>query len=179
MSLARRKLLPLEFAVWLSFALGIAVSARAASASQQELDPAPSEVESCSVNRVIDGDGIRLNCGPGRTNLNVRLQCIDAAESGQQPWADRATARLRALVGSEISLWSMYLDPFGRTVGRIYRDGEDLNLRMVADGKVAVFPQFCDDPGYYDAERNAQDAGVGIWSEYGLHQRPWEWRRIR
>ena len=31
---------------------------------------------------VVDGDGVRLDCDPGREHLNVRLYCIDAPESG-------------------------------------------------------------------------------------------------
>ncbi len=34
--------------------------------------------ETCSLNRVVDGDGVRLTCGLARENLNVRLWCIDA-----------------------------------------------------------------------------------------------------
>ena len=144
-----------------------------------EQNPPSGGVESCLVNRVVDGDGIRLNCGLGRSNLNVRLQCIGAPESDQQPWGDRATDHLRALIGPTVGLWSMEFDRYGRTVGRIYRGGEDLNLRMVADGKVAVYPEYCDDDRYYQAERIARGAGIGIWSEPGFHQEPWEWRRIR
>jgi len=135
--------------------------------------------ELCTVNRVIDGDGVRLNCGAGRENLNVRLHCIDAPESDQQPWGDHATRRLRALIGPQVTLRSIEIDRYGRTVGRIYRDGEDLNLRLVREGKAAVYPQFCKDQAYYRAERRAKRDALGIWAEPGMHQEPWQWRRVR
>jgi endonuclease YncB( thermonuclease family) len=139
--------------------------------------PGPSET--CALNRVVDGDGVRLNCGPDRENLNVRLQCIDAPETDQPPWGERATSRLRDLVGPEVGLRSVDIDRYGRTVGRIYRNGEDLSLRLVYEGKAAVYPRYCDDPAYYDAERLARHAARGIWAKPGLHQEPWRWRRVR
>lgn len=144
-----------------------------------DLDPTGGAVEICALNRVVDGDGVRLNCGPGRENLNVRLQCIDAPETDQPPWGDRATERLRELVTPQVGLRSMDIDRYGRTIGRIYRNGEDLNLRLVYEGKAAVYPRYCDDPAYYDAERLARHAARGIWAKPGLHQEPWQWRRVR
>ena len=36
--------------------------------------------------RVVGGDGVHLDCDPGREHLNVRLYCIDAPETDQEPW---------------------------------------------------------------------------------------------
>jgi len=153
--------------------------AATACTGHNEWDPPVGAAEVCGLNRVVDGDGVRLNCGPGRENLNVRLQCIDAPEPDQTPWGDRATERLRDLVAPRVGLRSMDIDRYGRTIGRIYRNGEDLNLRLVYEGKAAVYPRYCDDPAYYDAESFARYAARGIWAEPGLHQEPWQWRRVR
>ena len=177
--MVRGSLFRYGLAALLILALGVFMLGSDHDEARAGIAPQSGSIESCAVNRVVDGDGIRLNCGPDRKNLNVRLHCIDAPESDQQPWAAHATAHLQSLVAPHVDLWSIELDRYGRTVGRIYRDGEDLNLRMVADGRVAVYPQFCDDRRYYKAERIARDAGVGIWSQPGMHQQPWEWRRNR
>ena len=146
---------------------------------RNEVHPRVGAAEFCALNRVVDGDGVRLNCGPGRENLNVRLQCIDAPEPDQAPWGDGATERLRDLVAPQVGLRSMDIDRYGRTIGRIYRNEQDLNLRLVYEGKAAVYPRYCDDPAYYDAERLARRAARGIWAEPGLHHEPWQWRRVR
>jgi len=133
--------------------------------------------EECQVIRVVDGDGVRLNCGPGRENLNVRLYCIDAPEMNQEPWGSIATAHLRGLLGPTVTLETIELDRWGRTIGRIHQDGLDINRRLVYDGVAAVFPRYCKDSEYYEAETGARRNDRGIWAEPGLHQRPWEWRR--
>ena len=131
----------------------------------------------CRVLRVVDGDGVRLDCGPGRENLNVRLYCIDAPETSQAPWGDRSTQHLLSMLGPTVALERMDTDRYGRTIGRLISDGRDLNLQMVADGQAAVYRQFCSERKYYAAERQAREAGVGIWAVPGLHQAPWEYRR--
>jgi endonuclease YncB( thermonuclease family) len=151
----------------------------AACAKQSEVGPLHGPAEVCALNRVVDGDGVRLHCGRDRENLNIRLQCIDAPEPDQPPWGERATERLRDLVGPEVGLRSMDTDRYGRIIGRIYRNGEDVNLRLVFEGAASVYSQYCDDPVYYRAEWLARRAERGIWAEPGLHQEPWKWRRVR
>ena len=135
------------------------------------------ETEQCRVLRVVDGDSVRLDCGPGRENLNVRLYCIDAPETDQEPWGRIATEHLRGLVGPTITLETIELDRYRRTIGRLRQDGVDINLRLVFDGVAAVYPQYCVDSEYYEAEARARRNDRGIWAEPGPHQRPWEWRR--
>lgn len=135
------------------------------------------DTEECRLIRVVDGDGVRLNCGSGRENLNVRLYCIDAPETDQEPWGSIATEHLRGLLGPTVTLESIELDRWGRTIGRIRQDGVDINWRLVYDGAAAVFPRYCTDSEYYEAQARARRNDRGIWAEPGLHQRPWEWRR--
>ena len=60
--------------------------------------------EECRVIRVVDGDGVRLDCGPGRESLNVRLYWIDAPESDQEPWASSQPSTFGGCSGRP-SLW--------------------------------------------------------------------------
>lgn len=133
--------------------------------------------DECRVIRIVDGDGMRLDCGPGRENLNVRMYCIDAPETDQAPWGDRSTEHLIAIAGDRVRLVDHGTGRWGRTIGQVFTpDGVDLNRRMVTDGWAAVYPQYCDDRPYYRAERDARKLGIGIWSEPGGHQRPWAHR---
>jgi len=47
---------------------------------------------------------------------------------------------------------------------------------MVRDGWAAVYPQYCDERAYFEAEATARARALGIWASDGLHQRPWESR---
>ena len=143
--------------------------------------PAASEAtrDFCAVIRVVDGDGVRLRCTSGG-EVNVRLYCIDAPETDQEPWGSMATAHLTQLVGSSVELAHRDQDRYGRIIGQIFSlEGADINLRMVRDGMAVVYPQYCRDPDYYAAEREAREQSSGVWAEPGYHQRPWEWRNRR
>lgn len=53
-------------------------------------------------------------------------------------------------------------------------DGErSLNPALV---EAVVYPRYCSEQRYSVAERQARQAGQGVWTEPGLQQRPWEWR---
>lgn len=143
-------------------------------------DPQESgNIMSCSVVRIVDGDTVHLDCGSASepAKLKVRLHCIDAPELDQDPWGDQATAHLASLLEDRVQLEALDTDRYGRTVGRLIHEGVDLNLAMVEDGYAAVYPRYCTESQYEIAESAVRDAGLGIWSEPGLQQRPWEWRR--
>ena len=90
---------------------------------------------------VGNGDGVRVSCGPGRENPNVRLHCIDAPETDQGPWGSMATRHLENLLGPTFQLEVMDTDRYTRTIGRLVSEGVDLNRRLVFDGMAAVYPQ--------------------------------------
>lgn len=131
----------------------------------------------CTLIRVLDGDSMELRCR-GET-VEVRLHCIDAPEWDQGPWGRRSLRHLERMTPREVELRVVETDRFGRTVGEVYGTGLDhplLNLRQVASGQAAVYRHYCDDPRYDHAEREARQARLGIWSQPGEQQRPWEFR---
>lgn len=132
----------------------------------------------CRVERVLDGDSLRLLCASG--SVEVRLHCIDAPERDQVPWAKQSRRHLRVLASEQVELVELERDRFGRLVAEVYGSGRDrplLNLEQVISGNAAVYHRYCDDPRYERAEREAQEAGRGIWSRPGEHQTPWTYRR--
>lgn len=136
-------------------------------------------LQTCSVNRVMDGDSVRLNCGKNQENLNIRLYCIDAPEMNQEPWGKMARDYLGAVLrGGTVQLEAIEVDRYGRTVGRLWLDTTDINRALVFAGVAAVYPEYCLEWRYYHDERQARWSKRGIWAERGLHQTPWEWRRL-
>jgi len=50
-------------------------------------------------------------------------------------------------------------------------------MAQVQAGKAAVYDAYCKKPEYKAAENEAKQNQLGIWSQTGLHQTPWEWRK--
>jgi endonuclease YncB( thermonuclease family) len=133
---------------------------------------------SCTVNSIYDGDTMRVTCDGKR--MKVRLYCIDAPEMGQRPWGKESRDYLRAIAPEQIAVVVHGRDRYGRTIGEVITDDADrvnLNLAMVLAGKGVVYPKYCNDRRYYQAEGEAKKIASGVWEKPGDHQRPWEWRR--
>ena len=139
--------------------------------------PSPGTEIACGVDAVLDGDTVDLSCPDGR--LRLRLWGIDAPERHQSPWGQRATDHLKSLVGdAKLAVRVVETDVYNRAVGFVVDDGEDVGLRMVVDGLATVRTRYVRDQEYRDARTQARHKKLGIWSRPGLHQRPWEWRRL-
>lgn len=134
-------------------------------------------VQTCRVERVLDGDSLRLDCD-GRSR-EVRLHCIDAPERGQVPWGKQSRRHLRALAPARVELIEIETDRYGRTVGDVYAPGAErrlLNLEQVRAGQAAVYARYCTDERFARAQAEARAARRGIWSAPGEQQTPWIYR---
>ncbi len=137
----------------------------------------PTSPSTCEVLKIYDGDTMTLQCGGQSEKTKVRLYCIDTPEMKQKPWGIQARDHLRAITGKTVNLVEINKDRYGRTVGEVYSGEINLNLAQVESGKAAVYETYCKKPEYKAAETPAKEAKLGIWSEPGLHQTPWEWRK--
>ena len=140
--------------------------------------PSRSDPQTCRVDRVLDGDSLRVLCGDRR--IQIRLHCIDAPEHGQDPWADQSRRHLQKLAGRRVEVVPLDRDRYRRLVSDVFGEGPArplLNLEQVLSGNAAVYRRYCSDPRYDRAERQARKARLGIWSSSGEQQRPWTYRR--
>lgn len=130
----------------------------------------------CQVSGVYDGDTAKVLCG---LNLyRVRLHCIDAPEMSQAPWGAQSRDGLRAAaLGLTVDLDPKGTDRYGRTIGVLWVGGLNLNLEQVKAGRAVTYPKYCRENAYFAAEEKAKDGRLGVWSQDGLQQTPWEYRR--
>jgi endonuclease YncB( thermonuclease family) len=135
---------------------------------------APNE---CEVLKIYDGDTMTLQCHGQTEKTRVRLYCIDTPEIKQKPWGTEAREHLRSITGNRVQLVEVDKDRYGRIVGEVYDGDVNLNLAQVKAGKAAVYNAYCKKPEYKVAENQAKEAKLGVWSQPGLHQTPWEWRK--
>ena len=125
--------------------------------------------------RTIDGDTIKIIYNGKEQNLRYLL--IDTPElnhkqQGKQPFAEEATKRNDELLKSgklEIEFdIGEHEDKYGRLLAYVYIDGQSVQQKLVEEGlaRVAyIYPPNTKhlDP-YKEAEKKAQQAGIGIWS---------------
>ena len=156
---------------------GVAVAAGSSFLSGLPAHAAPATVVS-----VGDGDTLRVRQN-GKT-LTVRLACIDAPESSQEPHGAQASQALKALVpiGSGVDLRIKTTDRYGRSIAEISRQGRNINQDLVASGAAFVYWQYikgCERQTYGRLETEARLDRQGVWSTGGVITRPWDYRRER
>lgn len=143
------------------------------------------------VREVIDGDTIKFDfpgtppvAFPRRTfkQRSVRFWGIDAPEKKQGEIGEKAKKQLKKLLpaGSEIQILTAIdrTDAHGRVLGRIFKGGRDVNLRMLKSGWVVmyqIYPNLCNYVQYRSAFMEAKEKKRGL---FGLDSFEWpfEWR---
>ena len=135
--------------------------------------------------RVVDGDTIHV-MGNG-TETTIRLVGIDAPETSKnkrepgQPFGQTATKHLAGLVLNKSVEFKTYgTDRYGRVLAVVFVDGKDVNLEMLKAGLAEVYrgtpAKGQDMAPYWIAEKEARDAGRGMWVLKDKYVSPREWR---
>ena len=125
---------------------------------------------------IADGDTLTVLDG-ARRQVRVRLAEIDTPESGQ-PYGDRARQALSDLAfGKAVRVAVLDTDRHGRTVGRVFAEGLDVNAEMVRRGAAWVYRRWSRDPSLLRLEEEARAARWGLWAlPEAQRVPPWEWR---
>jgi micrococcal nuclease len=133
---------------------------------------------SVKVERIIDGDTIRVNYK--EKSIKVRLWGIDTPEYHQA--YSRAAKRFtthhvkNSFIQLEIKDW----DDYGRMVAIITMDdGRLLNEELVKNGLAWVHIYYCKEAicnTWYGHEKRARENRVGLWRDTSPIP-PWEWKR--
>jgi len=136
--------------------------------------PVVSSATRVEVQRVVDGDTVRLKDG-----RSVRLIGINTPELARQgraaePLAETARRRLQALVaasGGQVG-WvpgRERHDRHGRELAHLYgADGQNLGSRLLAEGlayQIVMPPNSVLSDCQQAAEQRARQAGLGLWAQ--------------
>jgi micrococcal nuclease len=126
------------------------------------------------VARVVDGDTIAVM--RGNEPVKVRLEGIDAPETGQ-PFGTKAKQALSGKIFGQIVMIKVTgKDRYGRTLGVVWLGSRDINLELVAEGWAWHFKRYSKDKALADAEKDARAKKSGLWAD--AHPiAPWDWRR--
>ena len=132
-----------------------------------------------SVVHVSDGDTITVRTKYGE-KIKVRLYAIDAPEKAQ-PYGPQSIGILKRLVLNEfVTVEVVDTDRYGRKVGRVYLNRQDMNAEMIRLG-AAWHYRYYDKSAQYnqyeDIERCARNERRGLWNRDNPMP-PWEYRKM-
>ena len=131
-------------------------------------DPGPDQpsgnLDTATVARVVDGDTIELTDG-----RRVRYIGINTPERGQPYYTEASEANRQLVDGRQVQLEfdQDTFDQYGRTLAYIWVDGVMANREIVARGYANTFtvpPNVKYDEAFRQAERDAREAGRGLWA---------------
>lgn len=132
---------------------------------------------------IADGDTLTL-LDASKTQHKIRLAGIDSPEKGQ-PFGQVCKKSLSDLAYDRVAtVESSKLDRYGRVIGKVLVDGQDVNLEQLYRGcgwhyKKYQNEQSLDDRLSYDnAEESAKASKIGLWADQNPTS-PWDWRRAR
>lgn len=128
------------------------------------------------VTRVSDGDTIWVT---DAMNLRrkIRMLDIDAPESSQ-PYGKESTKALSSRIYTkQVRVTYRELDQYGRVLGTVWLDGEDVNLWMVRQGHAWAY-HYTKTPTYLTAMQKAKSAKLGLWAKDDAMD-PWAYRKLK
>lgn len=154
----------------LGFALFLMVSAIETACAQEAI---------IGIASVIDGDTIEIH------GQRIRLFGIDAPESSQlcmrpngERWrcGQQSSFALADRIGrATVRCEHRDVDRYSRVVAVCFKETEDLNRWMVANGWAVAYRRYSLD--YVVVEEAARKSRINIWS--GSFEMPWDWRAQR
>ena len=143
---------------------------------------ASAELFTGTVTSVYDGDTITVQTDEGAKR--VRLAGIDAPEI-KQPFGPESRDALRqSVLNQTVTVDTMKRDRYGRAVGTVLLNREDVNLKQVSAGLAWVYTEYIKELSqevqalYRAAEKAANDARIGLWSDLEPVA-PWNHRRSK
>ena len=130
---------------------------------------------------VADGDTITV-LDATNTQHKIRLQGIDAPEKAQA-FGQKSKQSLHQLVHSkQVTIEYQKKDKYGRTVGKVVHNGNDVCLEQIKLGMAWHYKQYESEQSkedreiYAQAELSARANAIGLWKDKQPIP-PWEYRR--
>jgi len=120
--------------------------------------------------RIADGDTVTVLDG-NNAEHRIRLQGIDAPESRQDFGAKAKKNLSQMIFDKEVTVVYYKTDQYGRLVGKIWRDGTDINLEQIRAGMAWHYKEYEreqsteDREVYANAENEAWTARRGLWAD--------------
>jgi micrococcal nuclease len=122
---------------------------------------------------VIDGDTLTLHTS-GKPS-SIRLEGIDAPESGQKFGPESRDALKHLVAGKEITVRKTGVDQYGRIIGIVMVGRVDVCAKQIEDGWAWHFKKYNSDESLAQLENAAKAAKRGLWADT-RPDAPWDYR---
>ena len=123
---------------------------------------------------IADGDTITVLLD--KVQHRIRLQHIDAPESGQDFGTKAKKVLGDKVFGQEVKIVWIGRDKYKRILGEVHLDDRNINLEMVKEGFAWHYVQYSKSQEYAKAEKEAKEKKLGLWA-MGSPTPPWDFRR--
>lgn len=129
------------------------------------------------VTRVVDGDTLWIQLAGRDKPLKVRLEGIDAPEICQPGGVKAQAALSKWVMGQSVAVTTRTHDDFGRAVGTVYLQGQDVARQMVANGHAWVYTFRSKKSAYSTEFAQAQIERRGVFGDVQA-QEPRVFRKV-
>lgn len=133
---------------------------------------------------ITDGDTIKV-LDAQKVQHKVRFAFIDAPEKGMEYGMAAKKALSNKLYKHTVKVDVMDTDRYGRTVGQVWLNDQDVNYGLVKEGwawHYSFYAKKTQSPADFDryqqAEKVAREQQYGLWAGNEVMP-PWDWRRNR
>ena len=117
-----------------------------------------------TVTSVTDGDSVRIRLDGTSHTIPVRLEGIDAPETGE-PFSNPARNAARVLMfDKNVQVMARDVDNYDRLVARVIVAGKDASLELLQAGLACHFTRFENDSVLAKGQLDARKAGKGFWA---------------
>ena len=123
--------------------------------------------------RIVDGDTVEVLVN--QKPVKVRLEGIDAPETGQAFATEAKKAAASLCFGKAVVIHSTGRDRYGRLLGFVHVDDKTVNEELLAAGMAWHTGEDRYVASLDALESQARAAGVGLWS-ISRRVAPWDWR---
>jgi endonuclease YncB( thermonuclease family) len=133
-----------------------------------------------AITAVHDGDTITLQTEAA--TKKIRLAGIDAPEIKQPYGIASRDALSQDVLNQSVTVDTTKTDKYGRSVGKVLLNGEDVNLKQVRRGLAWVYNDYIkelsteDRELYKAAEKASNDEQIGLWQDE-QPVAPWQYRK--
>jgi micrococcal nuclease len=128
-----------------------------------------------SITKVVDGDTYFFQTA--NETFKVRMFGTDAPENNQ-PYSKESADFLKNYLNKDAVTKINGTDRYGRRLGTLFIDGQDINLLSVKNGCAWHFRRYSSDKQYASAEEYARKNKLGLW-KLDNPVPPWNWRQVQ
>lgn len=137
--------------------------------------PAQAETFTAQVIEVLDGDTVLVL--RGHQKIKIRMANIDAPEKAQEGGMAAKQSLFDMVQHRQVQVDSQAVDSYGRIVGTLTLDGNNINEEQVRRGMAWEYSNYHSNKTYIALQNEAQQARRGLWAQPGAMP-PSQWRKL-